>query len=57
MKQALMFITVVAVSILLLPLLAGVLTAAFYIGTVLLLVGSAVIWFRLRRSGDERDQT
>ncbi len=55
MKQALVFITVVAVSILLLPLLAGVLTAAFYIGTVLLLVGSAVIWFRLRRSGDERD--
>lgn len=57
MKQALVFITVVAVSILLLPILAGVLTSAFYIGTISFLIGGAVIWFRLRRSGDERDQT
>lgn len=57
MKQMLMFAAVIAVAILLLPLLAGVLTAAFYLSTILLLVGGVFIWFKQRGTKDERDKT
>ena len=46
MANALIFIASIAITLLMLPIVAGFYTAAFYIATVALLIGAVVIYIK-----------